>query len=220
MSTSPHTPTPWRAFSYAEASESEIFKDGRTIVADITGATMAVAYTDYGTEERARANAAYIVVACNSHEASKAIIAELVKDMREIACSAAGVDTVSSLEEAFGRAILIARAAVTRIDAATAGETPAPARDPIRDELVKALRDAVDSLEYVQRLVGKDGQPSGWGVRAERIKAAHAALSKASASNTPATDTIPWPCIACGVHAAAGRGAKHPHHCEACGRQQ
>jgi hypothetical protein len=42
--------------------------------------------------------------------------------------------------------------------------------------LLDALKDALDSLEYVRRV---DPEFSGWGVRDQRIRAAAAAIKKA-----------------------------------------
>ena len=56
-----HTPTPWK--------QRPIKLDGYTAYADI-GTDTHLAATAYGnTEEKALANAAFIVQACNSHEA-------------------------------------------------------------------------------------------------------------------------------------------------------
>ena len=70
------TPLPWRLYSPGEP-ETSVFEDGKTIVADVGGSTLAVARTHYFTDERARANAAFIVKAVNAHD-------DLVKALRDL----------------------------------------------------------------------------------------------------------------------------------------
>jgi hypothetical protein len=63
-----HTPTPWHVHDCEPYQETKVFKDGRTVVGGEDG-DQAVAYCDYITPRIARANAALIVKAVNSHGA-------------------------------------------------------------------------------------------------------------------------------------------------------
>lgn len=65
----PQTTLPWRVWHGDKHKTNEVFRDGRTVVADLaSGGAAAVCHTDYYTPEIAKANAAFIVLACNSHE--------------------------------------------------------------------------------------------------------------------------------------------------------
>lgn len=70
MTDTPHTPTPWHVYEGgSNPAHDSVWREGRTVAAMAgDSAQIAVAYCDYFTDGLARANAALIVRAVNSHD--------------------------------------------------------------------------------------------------------------------------------------------------------
>lgn len=75
-------PRPWSL--YCGTLNDNVFRDGRTVCAGINGSRHAVAFCDYLTPERAAANAAFIVRACNAHDDLLDALKECADDLAAI----------------------------------------------------------------------------------------------------------------------------------------